>query len=369
MLSTACTSNCSVFSSQRISKHVARLKASHPGTLKAPRHLHAAVRTLKAWVFCTRWIVWTLMRPKDSAKNQTSCGPCVLPRASCKANVESKAKNAPMPRSPSCFTKAVDGLPWPLCQHPPQPTAASLEMPEKHPIWTSKPFKPPLQTLASVDTQCQQQKLTQRLDTLKTDMSNLVSALLLAPEAAAICKGLWPCLGDRVLGFSVHCGQVCFVVFVGLVVTLVGLMFSRSSPSRSPTCWSARATCHFHLLQAWQRRFLSNVALCQFAQSALSRVPISTWFTGLSKRFKTGDLLICSGNGGNTWQGPCNVNLSLASEKELGAKRQHKHKRVRTKLSYTFPRVFLSQNSRFITKHQKIKVSQCEYFLFILVKV
>ena len=295
-----------VFSSQNI--------ASREGTLKAPQHLHAAVRTVKAWVttfeaFCTRWIVWTSIRTKDFAKNQTSCGPCVLPWASCKANVESKAKSAPL------FKSFRESRRWPALAAVSAPSTTNSRKP-----WdareTSDSFvkrvkhrKPPLQTLASVDTlraqggaRSQQQELTQRLDTaLKTDVANLVSELLLAPEAAAICKGLWPCLGDGVLGFSVHCGQVVFRRlrrFGGHFgrYEVTDLMFSWSSPSRSPTCWSARATCHFHLLQAWQRRFCPiwyfailpslPLAVFQFQFNSL------LWDTCLSKSFKTDDLLI-----------------------------------------------------------------------------
>ena len=220
-----------------------------------------------------------------------------------------------------------------------------------------KHLKPPLQTLAfgGYSVPREEQEANNKSSALKTDMSNLVSALLLAPEAAAICKGLWPCLGDRVLGFSVHCG-------VGLVVTYVGVKWRiwcfpevhlqgplpvglREQRATSICCKPGKEV----FCPIWHFAILPSLpsAVFQFHLNSLS------WYTCLSKRFKTDDLLLCSGNGGNTWQGPCcNVNLSLASEKELGAKRQYKHKQVRTKLSYTFPRVFLSQNSR-LTQHHK----------------
>ena len=197
--------------------------------------------------FCTRWIDWTLhpIRTKDSAKQnilrplrsspgilQSKCWQTIPRKMPCSSR---RFANPSM----ACLGRCVSTL------HNQQPQASRCRFQGLHQAGeTSDSSQTSPKPWQCPGARSEHQELTQRLNTvLNTDMSNLVSALLLAPEAAAICKGLWPCLGDAVLGFIVHCRQVCFVA-----------MFSWSSLSRSPACWSATATCRFHLLQAWQRR-------------------------------------------------------------------------------------------------------------------
>ena len=242
-------------------------------------------------------------------KNQTSCGPCVLPWASCKANdsFEKCPALQVVSQKPSmaCLGRCVSTL------HNQQPQALRCQRNIRFVHQTSQTSQtsPPNLGIwwilsAQGGARSQQQELTQRLDTaLKTDMSNLVSALLLAPEAAAICKGLWPCLGDRVLGFSVHCG-------VGLVVTLVGVK------------WRIWCFPEVHLqgpLPVGLREQRATSICCKPGKEGFCPI----WHFAI-----------------------------LPSLPSTVLQFQLKRKRVRTKLSYTFARVFLSQNSRF-TQHHK----------------